>query len=70
MIRRTAAKGEETFIAAVIYGLWVFNGLLYTPADFFRERRICILLHDYGAEKKNGPSALLPVTRSSKLSPI
>lgn len=27
------------FIAAVIYGLWAFNGLSYKPADFFLEER-------------------------------
>ena len=33
MIRKMASEGKGIFIAAVMYGLWLFNGLLYTSTE-------------------------------------
>lgn len=59
MIRKMAAKGEETFIAAVIYGLWAFNGFLYAPADFSGREEFVSYCMTIGRKRKNGFSILL-----------
>lgn len=50
-----AANGQEIFIAAVIYGLWVFNGLLYMPADFCEGKEFVSYCMAMGPQRKMAP---------------